>query len=54
MLNEYNTLDNWRVAGEDFSEHSSTSMLLQTYQQWLEEHFNYYHSANDETRLMSP
>jgi hypothetical protein len=54
MLNEYNTLDNWQDSAVDFSEHPSTLMLLQTYQQWLDEHFNYHPSTNDETHLMSP
>jgi len=51
MFNEYNTLRNWLQSAPQFSEQSSTLVLYQTYQEWLNEHFNYKATTN-ETRSM--
>jgi hypothetical protein len=40
MINEYNSLRNWIRSEPEFSEQSSPLVLLQTYQEWLKEHFN--------------
>jgi hypothetical protein len=40
MINEYNSLRNWIRSEPAFSKQSSEFVLLQTYQEWLNEHFN--------------
>ncbi len=40
MINEYNSLRNWIQSEPEFSKQSSALVLLQTYQEWLNEHFN--------------
>lgn len=52
MLNEYNTLHNWVKSVPQFSEQSSAPTLLQTYQEWLNERFNYTKSVTDGARSM--
>lgn len=52
MLNEYNTLRNWLQSKPQFSEQSSPLVLWQTYQEWLNEHFNGLDSTSDEIRSM--
>lgn len=51
MLNEYNTLNSWIQSKPQFSDQSSTLVLWQTYQEWLNEHFN-SQSTFAETRSM--
>lgn len=53
MFNEFNTLHNWLDSAADFSQQSSEPVLLQTYQEWLNEHFNYSNSVSGEIRSMS-
>ena len=40
MINEYNSLRNWIRSEPEFSTQSSALVLLQSYQEWLNEHFN--------------
>lgn len=40
MINEYNSLRNWILSEPEFCEETSVLVLLQTYQEWLSEHFN--------------
>jgi hypothetical protein len=42
MINEYNSLRNWVKSEPVFNKQSSAHVLLQTYQKWLNEHFNCY------------
>jgi hypothetical protein len=47
MINEYNSLCNWIQSEPVFSKQSSAPVLLQTYQEWLSEHFNYTKPATN-------
>lgn len=52
MIKEYNSLGNWIQSEPEFSKDSSAYVLQQTYQEWLNEHFNCTKSATNETRSM--
>ena len=52
MINEYNSLGNWIKSEPEFSKQSTPLVLFQTYQEWLNEHFNSKKSTTNETRSM--
>ncbi len=47
MLNEYSSLGNWLQATQQSSKQTVTLNPFQTYQEWLNEHFNYTKPASN-------